>query len=170
MFLGKGVLKIRSKFTREHPCGSLISIKLQSNFIEITLRYGFSPVNLMHIFRTSFLKNTSGWLLLYYSNSKRHILSIMEKIIAFENVLLRKLHKLKEYEFRMTLLGTWNQNTESAKIHFINLSVIKQKGKSENRCFKKTKHAKYSEKRTFLTPWYTNISYPLIRTRVRISG
>ena len=35
-----------------------------SNFIEITLRYGCSPVNLLHVFRTLFLKNTSGWLLL----------------------------------------------------------------------------------------------------------
>ena len=32
MFLGKGVLKICSKFTGEHPCRSAISIKLQSNF------------------------------------------------------------------------------------------------------------------------------------------
>ena len=31
MFLGKGVLKICSKFTEEYPCRSLISIKLQSN-------------------------------------------------------------------------------------------------------------------------------------------
>ena len=35
------------------------------NFIEITLRHGCSPVNLLHIFRTPFFKNTSGWLLLY---------------------------------------------------------------------------------------------------------
>ena len=31
MFLRKGVLKICSKFTGEHPCQSVISIKLQSN-------------------------------------------------------------------------------------------------------------------------------------------
>ena len=36
------------------------------NFIEITIRHGYSPVNLLHIFRTPFLKNTSGWLLLCY--------------------------------------------------------------------------------------------------------
>ena len=33
-------------------------------FIEITLRHGCPPVNLLHIFRTPFFKNTSGWLLL----------------------------------------------------------------------------------------------------------
>ena len=46
VFLGKGVLKICSKFTGDRPCESAISIKL------------------LHIFRTTFLKNTSGWLLL----------------------------------------------------------------------------------------------------------
>ena len=59
----KGVLKICSKFTGEHPCRSVISIKLLCNFIEITLRHRFSPLNLLHIFRTRFSRNTSGWLL-----------------------------------------------------------------------------------------------------------
>ena len=66
MFLVKGVLKICSK--GEQPCRSVISIKLQSNFIEITLRYGCSPVNLLHIFRTAFSKKISGWLLLIILN------------------------------------------------------------------------------------------------------
>ena len=64
MILGEGVLKIWCKFTGEHPCQSAISIKLLWNFIEITLQYGCSPVNLQHIFRIPFLKNTFGWLLL----------------------------------------------------------------------------------------------------------
>ena len=64
VFLEKGVLKICCKFTGEHLCWSVISIKLQSNFIEITLRHGWSPVNLQHIFKILFLKNTSGRLLL----------------------------------------------------------------------------------------------------------
>ena len=46
------------------PCRSVISIKLQTNFIEIALRHGCSPVNLRHIFRTHFPRNTSGWVLL----------------------------------------------------------------------------------------------------------
>ena len=57
-------LKICGKFTGEHPCRSVISIKLHSNFIEVTLRQGCSPVNVLNIFRTLFPKNTSGWLLL----------------------------------------------------------------------------------------------------------
>ena len=44
---------------------SAISIKLQSNkFIEITLRHGYSSVNLLHACRIRFLKNTSGRLIL----------------------------------------------------------------------------------------------------------
>ena len=61
VFLRKSVLKICSKFTREHPCRSANSIKL----LEIALRHGCSPVNLLHICRTPFLRNTSGWLLLH---------------------------------------------------------------------------------------------------------
>ena len=56
VFSRKGILKIRSKFTGEHPCRSVISI---------TLRHRCSPVKLQHIFRTSFSKNTSGRLLLF---------------------------------------------------------------------------------------------------------
>ena len=67
VFLKKGILKICSKFAGEHPCRSVISIKLQSNFTEIVLRYGYSPLNLLHIFSKPFIKNTSGWLLLNFS-------------------------------------------------------------------------------------------------------
>ena len=60
----KGVLKKCSKFTGEHPCQSVISIRFQSNFTEITLWHGCSPVNLLHLFTTSLPKNTSEWMLL----------------------------------------------------------------------------------------------------------
>ena len=39
-----------------------------NNFIEVTLWHGCSPVNLLHIFRKPFPKNTSGGLLLYHGN------------------------------------------------------------------------------------------------------
>ena len=68
VFLRKGVLKICSKFTAEHPCRSAISI-FQYFFIEIDLRHGCFPVNLLHIFRTPFPKNISGWLLLVMEKS-----------------------------------------------------------------------------------------------------
>ena len=43
-----------------------------------------------------------------------------------------------------------------------NSSVIRQKGESQNSCYKKTKHIKFSEKRTFLTTWYAHV-----RVRIR---
>ena len=68
VFLGKGVLKICSKFTGEHPCQNVMSIKLLCNFIEIVLRHGCSAVDLLHIFRRPFYKNTYGGLLLQMFN------------------------------------------------------------------------------------------------------
>ena len=66
VFLGKGVLQICSKFTGKHPCQRVISIKFifLCVFIEITLPHGCSLVNLLHISRTSFYKNTFGGLFL----------------------------------------------------------------------------------------------------------
>ena len=46
------------------PMPNCNSIKLQSNFIENTLRHGCCPVNLLHIFRTHFPRNTLVWLFL----------------------------------------------------------------------------------------------------------
>ena len=64
MFLGKGALNMCSKFRRENPCRSVISLKLLCSFIEIALRHGCSLLNLLHVFRTPFYKNTYGGLLL----------------------------------------------------------------------------------------------------------
>ena len=69
VFLRKGNLKIYNKFTGKHLRQNVISVRLLSNllcnFIEIALWHGCSPVNLQHISRTPFSKNTSEWLLLY---------------------------------------------------------------------------------------------------------
>ena len=90
VFLEKGVLKICSKFTGQHPCQSAISIKLQNNFIEIALRHGCSVVNLLHILRTSFPKNSSGWLFLKIVQLKKNLI----KWKNFQNGL--SLWKLQE--------------------------------------------------------------------------
>ena len=62
--LPRGVQKIRTNITEERTCGSAISIKLLCNFIEIALWHGCSLVNLLHIFRKPFPKNTYRGLLL----------------------------------------------------------------------------------------------------------
>ena len=43
------------------------------------------------------------------------------------------------------------------KEFWVYLAGNKAKGVSQNRCFKKTKHAIFSEKQTFLTPWYAHV-------------
>ena len=80
MFLGKALLKICSKFTGELPCRSATSIKLLCNFIEITLWHPCSPVNLLYIFKTSFPKNTSGWLLLGLESAEKTLAKIFSLI------------------------------------------------------------------------------------------
>ena len=85
-FLRKDVLKIHSKFTGDHPCWNAISIKLQGNFIEIALRHGCSPINLLYIFRTSSLTNTSGRLLLSLK-APENISSKFEELSNFTHVL-----------------------------------------------------------------------------------
>ena len=75
------------EFTGEQQCQSAVSIKLQSNFIEITLRYECSPVNLLNIFKTVFPKNTYGGLILFCLVLRFHfaqikIFSILQIIIA----------------------------------------------------------------------------------------
>ena len=60
VFFIKGVLKICSKFTAEHQCPSVVSITLLCNFIEIRLRHGCSPMNLLRIYRTPFLGTPLG--------------------------------------------------------------------------------------------------------------
>ena len=57
VFLGKGVLKISSKFNRRSP---MPKCDFSCNFIEIAPRHVCSPVNLLHIFRIPFPKNSSG--------------------------------------------------------------------------------------------------------------
>ena len=83
VFLRKDVLKICSRFTGEHPCRSVISIKLQRNFVEIALRHGCSTVNLLQIFRTLFPKNTSGRVLL---SIDRNITDNTKKVINLGKV------------------------------------------------------------------------------------
>ena len=76
VFLGKGVLKICSKFTGEHSCRGAISIKLQSmprcDFNKVAKLLYWTRTSALvlsckfakHLFKTPFLENLSGWLLL----------------------------------------------------------------------------------------------------------
>ena len=97
VFCKKDVVKICSKFKGEHPYQNAISIKLQSNFIEITIRHGCSPVNLPHLLRTPFPKNSSGWLL---------VASVLSKIMFQEAVISANYLLAGNYMFKVN-----NRNT-----------------------------------------------------------
>ena len=60
----RGVLKKRCSDNTQQIYRRTTMPKFVCNFIGITLRHGCSPVNLPHIFRTPFTKNTSERLLL----------------------------------------------------------------------------------------------------------
>ena len=76
---------------------------LQSNFIEITLRHGCSPVNLLHIFRTLFPKNTSGWLLLNINVLDFENNKMVEEILN-QKWLQQEINPLKSHEIKQLLL------------------------------------------------------------------
>ena len=69
-----------------------------------------------------------------------------------------KIHHIIDTFIKLTKKEIDEQLTKTKKVHITFLkrilksSVTRQKGESQNGCFKKTKHAKFSEKRTFLIP------------------
>ena len=70
VFLEKDVVKICSKFTGECPCWFASSIKL---LCTTAFQHGYSPVNLLHVFRIPSPKNSSGELLLVVSSLYRQV-------------------------------------------------------------------------------------------------
>ena len=58
---------------------------LLCNFIEVILRHGCFPVNLLHNFRTPFLKNTSGWLLLQIVILKVLFINSLKQELVYTN-------------------------------------------------------------------------------------
>ena len=50
------------------PVDGMISVKLQSGFVEITLLHSYSPVGLLYVCRSSFFESTSVGLLLNADN------------------------------------------------------------------------------------------------------
>ena len=65
------------------------------------------------------------------------------------------------YLIQTLLKNIWN---------FVILSVIKQKGKSHNEGFMKTKHAKFSKKQNFLNPWHAHVRVRILNDRSQNVG
>ena len=116
----RGVLEIWSKFTGQHPCWSAFSIKLQSNFIEMSLWHWCSPVNLLYIFGTHFPKNTSG----------RLPLPLVSSITAFRHQAYNNLHtlislrRLLNYAFFCSVFLGWEKNIGTNwKVFFVRILI-----------------------------------------------
>ena len=120
MSLGKGVLKICSEFTGEHPCRSTISIKSQSIFIEITLRHVCSPVNLIRIFRNLFLRKPLDgcfrFFISQFSFRSNYGLFLLEYIIPdYRRKLIWLLKKVFYLFFKFTYKKFLNIFWENAR-------------------------------------------------------
>ena len=71
-------------------------------------------------------------------------------MICYEFVFLVRYTGRIKFSFLEDFM--WRKNI----LVYCTSSVIRQKDESKNGCFKKTKHATFSEKRTFLTLWYAH--------------
>ena len=115
MFLEKAVLKIRTKFSGEHPRWSVISIKSLYNFIKIILWHGCSPVNLLHIFRTPFTKNTSRLLLLKVVNQQNDVM----KYSSYRPVVkIKNSNTVIQQKIALCLVNTFQVGLFSRKVLF----------------------------------------------------
>ena len=117
VFLRKGFLKICSKFTGEHPCRSAILLKLTSSFIEIGLRHGVSPVNLLHIFRITSPKNTSGRLPLKADNFEVFIKTFEAYVKDSQNQSIQDI-------FQLTLAVTKRKQNQVTLIKSVSLENV----------------------------------------------
>ena len=82
---------------RRAPMSKCNFNKFANNFIEIALQQGCSPVNLLHIFKTPFLKSTSGLLLLCVNNYNLPQAYNFVKKQTLAGVFLWNLRNFKEH-------------------------------------------------------------------------
>ena len=103
--------------------------------------------NIWGFYHYKFLRCSNKYFFHILQTSKLH-----QKFQKFMNKAIKKEKNWKTPKL-------YNVSSSNKK-HSRNSSVIRQKGEShesQNGCFMKTKHAKFSEKRTFLTPWYAHV-------------
>ena len=84
-------------------------VEMQSNFVEITFWHGYSAVNLLHIFRTLFPKNTSGGLLLNNLDTKAALntkITEVENKLPDTNILIKKTN----YNAKITEINPLSAN------------------------------------------------------------
>ena len=110
-----------------------------------------------------------GWMKEKVNSVPPILLSLSDRVLCKDIYIILFSFIMKEWYYRTfynDILSFLLRDT--LVIYFLQKlqksSVICQKGESQNGCCKKTKHAKFSEKRTFLTPWYANVCVYFIST------
>ena len=109
------------KHAGEHPCRSVISIKLLRNFIEIRLWHGCSPVNLLYILGTHFPRKTSELLLLLTLNLKNianmfiwRLMQVQFRLFFHRRAVLVELTIVKNYPKTV-----WNSSSSEIFANFL---------------------------------------------------
>ena len=110
------------------------SIKLLSNFIEITLRHGCSPVNLLHFFKTLLHKNTYRGLLLHSPLANFYVSGtlllnglLLDDSLNFEMLFwVLQTHSLNG--LRIYLTPNCLMNLTSPKLTHIKIQIVFKKG------------------------------------------
>ena len=91
---------------KEHPCWSVISIKLLS---EIALRHGCSPKNLLRIFRKTFYKYTSGDLcLVFLKITEMNFRLLYLLYISYTKLLSCEARKLYSFLGNLMMRCPWS--------------------------------------------------------------
>ena len=102
----KGILKIYSKVTGEHPCQMVILILLLSNFI-LKLRE-CSPVNLLLILRTPLPRNTfGGFLQNFFRNCQYEMVNLFHPTKLFLYTLKKSENQRFSDVFRSYRRRPW---------------------------------------------------------------
>ena len=92
---------------------------------------------------------------------------------SFPVVLLKEIANNSNSTWIFFTIFTYSSQHIAQVLLTVSSLVIRQKGESQNWCFKKTMHAKFSDKQTFLTVWYVLhyrlycscfISFPSVHT------
>ena len=111
-----------------------MSIKLLCNFIEITLRHGSFPANLLHIFKPPFHKSISERLLLLQifsvSGSTHHV--VIRSAFGDIVILILAISVLYEFKHRITIgsisakkrKNVWYSTKELTEEYFLALIGI----------------------------------------------
>ena len=101
----------------------------------------------------------SGFCWFFYLSQLSVVLFLLNLFLSFDHAMISffsnlfmKVLWIKRRSFILT-------GATSFKVFrkiYSNTSELKQMGESKNGCYKKTKHAKFSEKQTILIPWYNH--------------